>query len=524
MDPQLLEAIREGLEKGRLQARVSEHQAALMQKTMNDVLKEKGFAPLSLGLSRYAGTHKKRLAEEAGLLLNSVPNICLDLLETLPDGCRPSSVTGVLLRDDYNPLNAFRNEGKRTRLCVALYFVWEGEFYCTEPVTVADKGPVEYKNWYMNEFLAQVVDLNQFPLTMTDTHQVFVRLERVGGDHHDLWSYFYRMGAKGHRSAFCSTERSFSVTQLHTCKRLDLRELDQAGFYNQLWELMLPYSCTTTPTLHDTKGVIIILCNLLEAGFCSLPDELQRSKKDTEPIKSLTGKQAHIALTNLCMQAKDVQLQIALCMQALSYFKYQNISCHFHANGSCKKEFLFSLVLYHALIFSLEWVAAGVTMGKGYTYFHSMSHWFDPEDAVPVWASDEMGEQGNSTRKLSAGRVGSGKQFERGQHRFESARKKSFKKIPTPSQKEDDVPRIFAYSYLKICKRCFTRNNTWRTNLDYLVQRVKRCGFDGHVTTQEGTNDILFSADSNNHQCFKLCVCGKRKWDIPSRASEYISE
>ena len=196
----------------------------------------------------------------------------------------------------------------------------------------------------------------------------------------------------------------------------------------------------------------------------------------------------------------------------------------FHANGSCKKEFLFSLVLYHALIFSLEWVAAGVTMGKGYTYFHSMSHWFDPEDAVPVWASDEMGEQGNSTRKLSAGRVGSGKQFERGQHRFESARKKSFKKIPTPSQKEDDVPRIFAYSYLKICKRCFTRNNTWRTNLDYLVQRVKRCGFDGHVTTQEGTNDILFSADSNNHQCFKLCVCGKRKWDIPSRASEYISE
>ena len=103
---------------------------------------------------------------------NSLPNICLDLLETLPDGCRPSSVTGVLLRDDYNPLNAFRNEGKRTRLCVALYFVWEGEFYCTEPVTVADKGPVEYKNWYMNEFLAQVVDLNQFPLTMTDTHGV----------------------------------------------------------------------------------------------------------------------------------------------------------------------------------------------------------------------------------------------------------------------------------------------------------------------------------------------------------------
>ena len=118
MDPGLLEALREGFEHGRLAAGISERQAATLQKTVNDVLEERGFARISLGMSRHKSTLKRELQSDAEAMTGNLPNLCEFLLSGVDDDfLNPTSpdcrCEAVILRDDYNPRNSHRREAKR---------------------------------------------------------------------------------------------------------------------------------------------------------------------------------------------------------------------------------------------------------------------------------------------------------------------------------------------------------------------------------------------------------------------------
>ena len=387
------------------------------------------------------------------------------------------------------------------------------------PITLVDLPSQDFFHWHLADFPRQLDALRQTAVCVNGV-SVTVDVKYVGGDHADLWSQFSKMGGQGHRSAFCSTPRDESVARLHQCKRLSMRALDAKGFSCPIASAFKNEVYCITPPLHDTKNCIVILLHILPDGFRSLPADVQQLTQENAPIKNLKGAQAREALNTLCHLSNGVPLTMGLLMQGLVFFRYQSIACRFYLSDRLEyqKEMLYSLVMYHALMYLLEWRIPGMTTRKGHAYLHSMGHWFDEVDALPIQCTDELQEQGNSTRKMHSARVGTN--FEHDQMRYEVARVSVCKPLPGITT---DPPKILACDALKLCK-CFYRDQ-WKGPLSALLKRISKLGLLPHVTKISSDNELLFHVGEGvPRDCFTMCVCRAKRWDIPERGKCYAPE
>eukprot|EP01061_Rhynchopus_euleeides_P010060 TRINITY_DN193_c6_g1_i6.p3 TRINITY_DN193_c6_g1~~TRINITY_DN193_c6_g1_i6.p3 ORF type:complete len:172 (-),score=11.76 TRINITY_DN193_c6_g1_i6:781-1296(-) len=154
-----------------------------------------------------------------------------------------------------------------------------------------------------------------------------------------------------------------------------------------------PQRTRSHPPLHDINGFIAILAEILPDG-----PAVQKAVLGSSTCSNMTGNQARDVLSRLLTitKTKGVQHLLCIAMEMLVHFRYNDIPIKYHQEGKCAKEFIFSLIAMHILVFVLEWVSPGRTSeGRGVTSIHSMSHWFDPEDAHPLALSDEELERGN---------------------------------------------------------------------------------------------------------------------------------
>eukprot|EP01061_Rhynchopus_euleeides_P041219 TRINITY_DN7145_c0_g1_i3.p2 TRINITY_DN7145_c0_g1~~TRINITY_DN7145_c0_g1_i3.p2 ORF type:complete len:181 (+),score=14.85 TRINITY_DN7145_c0_g1_i3:1261-1803(+) len=180
------------------------------------------------------------------------------------------------------------------------------------------------------------------------------------------------MGSSSHRSAFCTTPRNDWLKQLHACHRASIQELHEAGFESLYAGVFTSTAHTITPPLHDINGFIAILAEILPDG-----PAVQKAVLGSSTCSNMTGNQARDVLSRLLTitKTKGVQHLLCIAMEMLVHFRYNDIPIKYHQEGKCAKEFIFSLIAMHILVFVLEWVSPGRTSeGRGVTYIHLMSH------------------------------------------------------------------------------------------------------------------------------------------------------
>ena len=239
----------DSLLRARLRHGLSRHCMAKLARAMHEANRAKGLAPVQFGLSRSTIAKRERLLQaQAWRLQQNVMQVTAFLLRRVPRvAFTPPSklekwpITSLLSMDGYTPRNSLRTRNARFRMAVCL----QAGAYGTSPLTIIDVPKSAFKGIDLGTLLAAsqqtVYRLEQ------DGGIVFrIPINRVGGDHAELWVLFKGMGGRGHRSAFCCTRSEDWLSTLHSCKRCSIQELS-AHFHCPLAAHLHTPAYTVTP-------------------------------------------------------------------------------------------------------------------------------------------------------------------------------------------------------------------------------------------------------------------------------------
>eukprot|EP01061_Rhynchopus_euleeides_P044884 TRINITY_DN7911_c0_g1_i3.p1 TRINITY_DN7911_c0_g1~~TRINITY_DN7911_c0_g1_i3.p1 ORF type:complete len:618 (-),score=6.79 TRINITY_DN7911_c0_g1_i3:397-2250(-) len=463
---------------------------------------------VTAGLS-YATVAKKEGAckELATSLVGSIPQCAAFLLAKYPAENSTTPPTIVVTLDGYTPGNAFRSRNTRQRLAIGL----SCGVIATRFLTVSDKKKAVFHNWLVCCGLPQISEM-QNEVFISKNHRIPLRRFVIGGDHAELWGLFRGCGGGGHRSAFCTTDVSTHISNLHGCERLSLQEMHAAGYTCSIAGRFIEAAYTLTPPLHDIKGMINMITLTVRGGLHAIEDVLGSTGGN------MTGGQAREVLALLMRRTHGQELIVCRAMQVLVYYRFQNIPVHYQADatGVYAKDVLWAVLSYHIMLFLLEWAKKGTTCNA---YAHSAGHWFDAVDAHRFDLSDEYFEQMNGERKRWAAST-SPQTMERDFESFELQVKhmndnKKRPPPPLPPVRREQVPQLYCYDTIFLCRCVVQTTEVWRDAARRLATRLQNLGLGAHVCKKTSWGQKFRSNPEKEGVPLKICVCDQEPW-IPT--------
>ena len=388
-------------------------------------------------------------------------------------------------------------------------------------MTVADKRKPDFHEWWLMHFLPDLTKI-QRGVFRKNGLQIPIRIFKIGGDHCELFSLFTGVGGPEHRSAFCASKLSERLECMHKCPRLSLQGMHDSGFTCHFASRFVNDCFTVTPALHDIKGVMQLVVK-------SLPDGRDAARTVIGESKNQTGSQSRQILLQLMRSTERNQLILCYAMEALIFFRFQDIPVRFHFDNDCSTEFFYSLIAYHSLMFLLEWGNEGVTHSA---YAHSVEHWFDPEDAHRLTLSDELFEQINGERKRWAKNT-SQATMERDLQMFELQSKHRRDVSTSLPQFSWPTPHLYSYDTIILCRCVQGKSDVWKQSAKSLNKRLETLGLGGHVGSNSRWGQKYHAKESHEEtNVLKICVCDEQPWsgqnddsdEPPDETSEESSE
>jgi len=484
------EIVGEAIRKNRHQLGMTQRQVAKVGRAIRQEAVERNVVPARLGLSR--GAVRRAEAELVCLareLTNDISASLKFLLEDVIEELTEVSVIHVVvIADGYNP-TPLRKRNARYRVALGIL----GSLTSPPLITIADKKKEEGKAWAATKLLEDMWGLAQshFSVRGKSIRPVF---HYLAGDHGELWDCFQGMGGNGHRSAFCA--QKLEGFHLHTCSRLTVLQLHDAGFLCRFATAMDEEACTVTPPLHDTKGLAEVILQ-----HSRQKELIATAILGSAEVSNFTGKQARDMIRLLESMDDPYEQLLAYAFSAVVSFAYRDGNLR-HWNGKDSKLFLFGMLSLHVICVLLENRFPGSICGAGAAYIHSLSHSFDRQNVVPLSLSDEAFERENGERKLwlLRGTGGKDRDRERQMLQHELARRK----LTEP--KEINFDGLFLqYDQIEVCLLC-CQHASWGTLADRLTLSGLRKNDDFLMTDNCFTVTCAVSPAAEL-QALRVCLC-----------------
>ena len=218
-------------------------------------------------------------------------------------------------------------------------------------------------------------------------YSAYIRIRQEG-----LWG-----GAGANADVPCADQRRKRQV------RLNLGEMAAAGYISRL-ATVAPEVRFVTPALHDCKGFMTYVFKVIDKPTTTL---LLSVAPSSFSEKNFTGDQVRTVAQRMAEKASqgaltgEVTPWLFYSLSELCHFRCANIPWRYWHKGEqeqCLPLFIRARVAAHMFEWCMEKLKEGITANA---YCHSLHHWWDKNDAVPLNCKKMMTQKSKENLTLT---------------------------------------------------------------------------------------------------------------------------